>query len=163
MVRSEGNIASSEVIGSLIMIGMLTALFGLVASILVSQQETYEIPSFTCKVEKNKKDSTSYEIIITHMRGDSIKAFENSNEKPDTSQTLYLLLDQIRYPIQRYGTSGVPKCFYLKKEGSSESNRDFFSIGDTLTGTDSDSHSTISFIQRTYKGSEYLLWTQDIP
>ena len=148
--------AVSELVGALVLTGIITVVFIIISSNLLSQPLPVEHPAIEFDLSYVCNNDSPDTLLINHGRGDAFKVFDISI-KNESGSEFYLRVNGEKWSISNESGDNT---FKLIKYNTSDIRYNYFSIGDQLEGESYNFRNTptIQFIERKPNGAEFLLW-----
>ncbi|KAF5084544.1 PKD domain protein [anaerobic digester metagenome] len=149
------NNAVSELIGALLITGVIAGGIGLIAVILISQPPPVDLPAadFKLVIDDNEKI-----IRISHVRGDSLRVFDESGL--DDWSSIHVNVDGELFKIVKEDSSDGSSQFKLIKNSPNPDDL-YYAVGDVLEAPFPDMKKrpeNVQFIYKDNRGGEYVLW-----
>ena len=159
MVKNDKGV--SELIGVLVIIGIIAGAVGIFTVFLISQPPPAKLPATDFSITIDKPTEDNPYLHITNTRGNSFKIIRESDIDPD----FRVMVNGKKQTILRADDPSEPGENQLKiiksQTGSDSSFNKYYSVGDSLvgpliaTGTEKPS---VQFISKLNDGTERLLW-----
>ena len=164
MKKNEG---ISEVLGSLLMIGVFVIAFGIITVSYLSQPLPEKTPQATFEIRVDIVDNNKHNLVhLIHSGGDSLKTYDATGKDASSNAEYYIRIDREEtWPITDADLPVIPDMHQFAYWGdvSSDTNKDYLQPGEGLAVNLTSLPKNIDIIYKNHEGGETILWSGLIP